>query len=330
MAILKVDCDPGGRAPCAAEIARAAGSVRPDAPTVVMIHGYRYDPRVPAADPHASLYRDGPTPEPLAMGGRAASWPHALGFTGEGAGRALCVGFGWRARAAHLARFLLERRNGFAAACAEAERAGAALASTAAGLADVRGRPVDVFAHSLGARVALAALRVAAEAGIDPGFGRFILMGPAAFAAEARAALDACDRAGVRAPETYCMLARGNAPYDRLFETFGPWGRGPSLGRAGLGARRARWMDLAFDDPAMADWAASRGIAIAPAADRPCHWSFYTRPGAPALHRAILTRAPGFGVEEMRASGAPVHAPAAHSGGSRSAPGIEGLSVTPA
>lgn len=330
MAILKIDGDPDEAAPRAADVARAAKAVRPDAPTVVMIHGFRYDPRVPAADPHASLYRDGPTPEPLAMGGRAASWPHALDFTGDGADRALCVGFGWRARAAHPVRFLLERRNGFASACAEAERAGAALATAAAILADARGRPVDVFAHSLGARVALAALRAAAEAGRDPGFGRFILMGPAAFAAEARAALDACDRAGVRTPEAYCLLARGNAPYDRLFEAFGPWGRGPSLGRAGLGARRARWMDIGFDAPEMADWAAARGLPLAPAADRPCHWSFYTRPGAPALHRAILTRAPGFGVEEMRASGAPAHSPAPRRGRPRPMADVEGLSVTPA
>jgi hypothetical protein len=158
-----------------------------------------------------------------------------------------------------------------------------------------------------------------------------ILLGPAAFAAEARAALAACDRAGVETPEVYCVLSRANVAYDRLFETFGPWGRGPSLGRTGLGMRRRGWIDLAFDAPDMAAWCAGMGVALGPVPQSACHWSFYTRPGALALHRAILLRAEGTGAEEMRASGAPVFA--AERGRRGAAPAdaaVEAMSATPA
>jgi hypothetical protein len=329
MAVMRVD-DEADAAQLRAAAAQAAAGLRADAPTVAMIHGFRYDPTAPCADPHGSIYRDGPTPPALANGGRAASWPHALGYTGAGAADALCVGFGWRARAAHLGGYLREGRSGFAAVCDRAAQAGRTLARAAVALAEVRDRPVDVLAHSLGARVALAALRAAAEEGMGAPFGRVILMGPAAFAAEARAALAACDRAGAPAPEVYCLLARGNAAFDRLFEAFAPYGHGPSLGRSGLGARRARWIDLAFDAPATADWAAARGVPLAPAAGFPCHWSFYTRPGAMALHRAILRREPGFGVEEMRADGVPQHAPARRRRWLREGGPSEDLAPTPA
>jgi hypothetical protein len=299
----------------AATLRRAALGLRPAraglvAPTVLMIHGFRYDPDAARADPHATLFRDGPTPPTLDSRGRAASWPHGLGFTGDGAENALCLGFGWRARAGMATGYLRAGANGFALACKAAEAAGDALADRLTQLAPALNRPVDVLAHSLGARVALRALHACAANGAPVRFGRMILMGPAAFAAEARAALAACDAARVPEPEVYCLSARGNARFDLLFEVLGPWGTGPSLGRAGLGERRARWLDLAFDDEALDRWAADHGLSLAPARRGPCHWSFYTRPGVMALHRAILTRTPGFGVEEMRATGVPERRPA--------------------
>lgn len=305
----------------ARRLRQAAATLRPaaaglTAPTVVMIHGYRYDPDAACADPHATLFRDGPTPPTLDARGRAQSWPHALGFTGTATDQALCLGFGWRAREGMATGYLRAGANGFALACGAAETAGEALAAHLRRLSPEMPGPIDMIAHSLGARVALRALRAIAEGAHRDGeaqvrFGRIILMGPAAFAAEARAALAACDAARIPTPEVYSLVARGNARFDALFELLGPWGNGSSLGREGLGERRARWLDLAFDDPALQRWAADRGVALAPARRGPCHWSFYTRPGAMDLQRAILTRAPGFGVEEMRASGAPERLPAA-------------------
>jgi hypothetical protein len=272
-----------------------------------MLHGWRYDPAVPAADPHPSLYRADPVPAVRSRGGRVASWPVGLGL--GGAGLAVCLG--WRARYPHVAAFRVAGCNGFAAAYREAGRAGAALAPLLAALGEARAASVDLFAHSLGARVALCAVRALAEAGRAEALsrvGRLILMGPAVFAGEARAALDACDRIGVAGPQVYAFHARGNAVFDALFAVAAPpeaeRGAG-ALGRAGLGERRAGWIDLAFDHPGSVAAFERLGVGLATASAGPCHWSFYARPGAMALHRAILARAPGFCPEGLRAAGAP-------------------------
>ncbi len=306
MAILRIDCEADGRVDL-----RAFRALEPPAPgpTVLLAHGFKYDPAHPCATPARTLYAAEDPPE--TRGGRLASWPRALGLDGAAG---LAVGFGWPARAPLLPPLLREGRNGFAAAYAAAAAAGAGLAATVEAAARARPQPVDVLAHSLGARVALSAVRaLAAEGRVDvlARLGRLILLGPAEFAAEARAALAACARLGVQGPEVYAFTARGNAPFDRLFEALGPWGMGPSLGRAGLGERRPRWIDLAFDDPGFAPWAAAQGLPLAPAGAGPCHWSFYARPGAMALHRAILDRRPGLDVAQMRASGAPALTPRA-------------------
>jgi hypothetical protein len=313
MTILRIDDD--GGAVGGTRDARLDPVAGTRGATVVLLHGYKYDPRDAPSDPHALLYRDGPVPARLDRGGRVISWPEGLGFGAAGGGDGLCVAYGWRARAAHAASLAREGLNGFAAAYREAGRAGARLAELVGALGARRDGPVDFFAHSLGARVALAALRAAAEAGradTVARFGRLVLLGPAEFAGEAAAALEACDRIGAPTPEVYCLVARGNRRYDLLFEAFAPAGArrgGGSLGRLGLGRRRAGWLDLAFDAPALAGLLAERGVALGPSRAGPCHWSFYARPGAMALHRAILERRPGFGPEELRAAGAPGPAP---------------------
>jgi hypothetical protein len=306
MAILRVDCGTDGRADLRAfrDLAPA-----PAGPTVLLVHGFKYDPAHPCATPTRTLYAQDDAPE--TRGGRLASWPRALGLAGPAG---LAVGFAWPARAQVLGPLLRHGRNGFAEVYAAAAAAGAGLAATAEAAARARPQPVDVLAHSLGARVALCALRaLAAEGRADvlARVGRLILLGPAEFAGEARAALDACARLCPPGPEVYAFTARGNAPFDRLFEALGPWGMGRSLGRGGLGEARSRWIDLAFDDPRFAPWAAAQGLPLAPAGARPCHWSFYARPGAMALHRAILDRRPGLDVAQMRASGAPTLTPRA-------------------
>jgi len=303
MAILRIDCGESGLLGAPLPPASACAGR-----TLVMIHGYRYAPGDADACPHASLYGADAPPARLSGGGRVISWPQALGVSEAD----LCVAYGWRARASHVAQLLRTGRNGFAAVYDAAGAAGAALAPALADLGRARAAPVDMIAHSLGARVALSAVRALAEAGRADALarlGRMVLLAPAAFAGEARATLDACARIGARTPEVCCVLSRANAPFDALFAMVAPSGQGAALGRDGLGARRRGWIDLAFDDPALIGWAAARGVTLAPPAPGPCHWSVYARPGAMDLHRAILSRAPGFGPEEMRASGAPLHAP---------------------
>lgn len=103
-------------------VEQIAGSLAraPGAPVTIMIHGYRYSPLLPAADPHRILFAPG-------------AWPCQLGTT--------CIGFGWDACGS-----IWRARN-------KAAEAGRALAA----LIDRIG-PATVIAHSLGARVALSAL----------------------------------------------------------------------------------------------------------------------------------------------------------------------------
>lgn len=197
------------------------------------------------------------------------------------------------------------RAGAFAEIYHEAETAGAALVDALAAAAAARPAPVDVFAHSLGARVALCALRATAEAGrrdLIARFGRWVLLAPAEFAGTARAALDACAAIGARAPEIYAVHAAHNARYDSLFETFAPRParNGPPLGRGGLPDAPPCWADLYLDHPDLRRWLALRAMRPPAPPAGPCHWSFYLDPGAMALHRAVLGRAPGFDAESLR------------------------------
>lgn len=304
MAILRIDFRDGALSADPDALAREARARAGDSPagrpTVVLVHGYKYDPSQPQRNPHALLYSADAPAARVARRGRVLSWPQGLGIGAEGAD-GLCLGYGWSAWASWTGRLLAEGRNGFAAVYDEAGRAGASLVPALAALAEARPAPVDLLAHSLGARVALSALRAAAKAGrgdLIARLGRWILLGPAEFSGAADAALAACARIGARPPEIYCLTARHNARYDRLFAAFAPRAArsGAPLGAAApAGADPARWAHVRFDHPGLPDWLAARGVTLGPAPERgACHWSFYRREGAMDLHRAIIARAPGF------------------------------------
>ncbi|MDF2234295.1 hypothetical protein P2H44_17175 [Albimonas sp. CAU 1670] len=275
-------------------------AVPPHAPVAILVHGYKYRPFDPVRDPHDWLF---------GLPGRATGgpdWPAALGFSRLDPADGLCIGFGWDAWAAHGPSFARHGRNGFAEVY---ERAGAAaerLAALVVHLAALRpDLEIDLFAHSLGARLALGAL---ADPRARPALGRVLLLGAAEDASLARAAMTAGEAGGGRGPQVFHIAARHNDPYDALFEAAAPrlaGRRRQALGRAGLGARRADWIDLQLDRPEFADWARARGAPLAGAAPRVCHWSFYERPGAMDLHRAILRERAAWSIEALRAAGAP-------------------------
>ena len=240
------------------------------APLAVLIHGFKFRPGDPARDPHVQLFGADPRAR------RCADWPAGLGFSAEDPADGLCLGFGWDAAAPRR-----PSRRGFARAYARAPEAGARLADLLAALharrPDLR---ADLFAQSLGARVALAALHA-------PGVRRALLLGAAEDAGAARATLDA----GPPGPEVIHVAARHNDLFDLMFEAAAPRGpdgrRARALGREGLPGR-PDWIDLQLDAPALAAWLEGRGLALAPTSPAVCHWSFYARPGAMALYRAML------------------------------------------
>jgi hypothetical protein len=260
------------------------------APVVVLVHGYKFHPDEPAADPHRSLFA--PT---TAGGRRVRSWPEGLGFRDDAGESGLCVGFAWPASAPMLASLVATGRTGFARVYDRAADYGGRLAELVALLQRLApGRPVDLLAHSLGARVALAALPALAG---SP--GRVILLGAAEFDGRAREFVRAC---GAEAPAIYNVTARSNDLYDLAFEAFAPRrGQGEQALGLGLGAPHPSWLDLQLDRPEVTAWVNGLGIPLTASTARLCHSGFYTRGGALAVYEAILRRRPGWDVASLSA-----------------------------
>jgi hypothetical protein len=273
----------------AAGLGAVLGRVAPDAPVVVLVHGWKFDPGRRAADPHRSLYAFRPT-----VDRRIRSWPAGLGIADDAGESGLAIGFAWPASASHLASLVACGRTGFATVYDRAGVAGVALAALLRLVQTLApGRRIDVLAHSLGARVALAALPH-----LDRTPERMILLGAAELAARAEAFVVA--RAPDERPAIYNVTARTNDLYDLAFECFVPARRpGERASGAGLPGL-ACWLDLQLDRPEVAAWARVQGVPLSPETARCCHWNFYTREGAFALYQAILRRRPGWDIESLR------------------------------
>ncbi len=244
---------------------RAALDTLPDgAPVVVMVHGYKFTPRHPRRSPHTHILSLAPDPTDR----KALSWPRQLGLGQAG----LAIAFGW------------EATGSVWRAWAEAARAGLALARLLT-LLHAEGRRADLVAHSMGARVALAALAALPV----PALRRAILIAPAEFRDTARAALDT--PAGLAA-EIVNVISRENDLFDALVEWLvAPHRPGARTLGLGLGADRPNWTDLQVDDSATLAALATLGYRIAAPTRRICHWSGYLRPGVFPLYRAIVTGA---------------------------------------
>jgi pimeloyl-ACP methyl ester carboxylesterase len=244
-----------------ARLERKLAGLPEGAPVVAMIHGWRYGPGLSRDCPHGSILSLDPPPEDR----RVISWPRHLRLDGN---EGLAIALGWPARCdpwrAH----------------ARAAQAGEALARIAQKVSSLSGRPLHVIAHSMGARVALRALSVAA-----PGqFGRMILLA----AAEARGpTLAALASPAGKACDIINVTTRENDLFDAFFEWGLHLGLRTSIGQ-GLGRGHPGWHDLWIDQPQTRRVLAQLGHPLAPPPSRICHWSPYLRPGTFSLYRALL------------------------------------------
>jgi pimeloyl-ACP methyl ester carboxylesterase len=235
-------------------------------PVTIMLHGFKYQPGHPIHCPHDSIFSRHPT----ASGFRVVSWPKALGFTGQ-CGEGIGLSFGWSAR------------GSIWEAHARASDAGRALADL---LTDLRRldplRPVNIIAHSLGARVALTAIRHAAPGAVT----RAVLLAAAEYGETAREALS-CD-AG-RATQVLNVTSRENDFYDFLMERLvAP----PRLGDRMLGhgsTHLPNMVTLQLDDEASLTALARAGFPIGAPERLVCHWSPYLRSGVFDLYAAFLS-----------------------------------------
>lgn len=283
-------------------LAAAIRGVPHGAPVTALIHGYRYTwrlaPAPACACPHERLYRTDPIAPCARRRPHRAAWPERLGFSSGDPSDGLCIAFGWEARPERLSL------SSFAAIYDGAAAAGRALARVAGALARLRpDLELDVMAHSLGARVALGAMRVRPELS----YGRIIFLGAAEYAGIARQTLECLDRGGGRA-SFYHVIGRANDLFDALFSLAAP--RPPQrgdrvLGVAGLGRDDPDWIDMQLDHPQMAAWLARRGHALSRAGARVSHWHFYADPGAMDFYRAILRERPLHAPAVLRRAGLP-------------------------
>ena len=258
-----------GAASAGAVLGEALDQLPPGAPVVAMIHGYKFSPRLRRHTPHRHIL----SLRPGIDCPRVVSWPRHLGFGRGDPGEGLAIAFGW------------EGRGTIWRAYAEAGRAGRVLAELI-GAVHAAGAPTSILAHSLGARVALAALPHIPSGAVR----RTVLLSAAEFTSSARAALDS--PAG-RHAEIVNITSGENAPFDLLLHGLvrphRPFDR--PVG-AGLGGAGANWLDLPIDRPETRAALAGLGFRIPPPERRFCHWSGYLRPGMFALHRALI-RQPG-------------------------------------
>ena len=293
---------------CAA-IRAATPALAPRMPIVILVHGYRYDPHsAPLVNPHKTLFAFDPIRPRTDRWQKTESWPRGLGFTPEDktGAEGLCIAFGWPSRPRN-------RFGRFCAAYGNAERAGAALLRTVELIARVHpGRPIDFVSHSLGARVVLCAIRLAARRGrhdLLAAMGRAIMLGPAELAIVARKALASVDAVARQSgPDVYAMLARENDVFDALLEHFAPalpMRRKIGIGAAGIGAGRRNWLDLQIDHPDTRSWLAERGAIIGGAPRRACHWGVYNRPGTLDLYAAILRDRARWSIPVLREEAVP-------------------------
>jgi pimeloyl-ACP methyl ester carboxylesterase len=258
---IRADASPKGLHLDRERLARKLDRLPPGAPVVVMIHGWRYAPGFAQDCPHGSIL----SLDPPARDRRAISWPRHLGLDGQGA---LGIALGWNAKCdpwrAHV----------------RAGRTGPALAEIARTVWALSARPIQVIAHSMGARVALAALPHSAPGQIS----RMILLAAAETRVRAKAALDT--PAG-RAVEVINVTTRENDLFDAFFEWGVHFGLRTSIGQ-GLARQRPNWRDLWIDQPSALSALAALGHPLADAPRRICHWSPYLRPGTIALYRALI------------------------------------------
>ena len=264
------------------------------APVVVLVHGFKFHPDVPGADPHRSLF----ALRPAGDGRRIRSWPEGLGFRDDAGESGLCVGFAWPASAPMLGSLVTTGRTGFARVYDRAAGYGARLAELVALLAAAGARaaggPARPFPRRPGGARRPAGPRGRAGAG-DPARRRRARR-PGAGLRRAPAGRRARRRSTTSPPAPTTSTTSPSRPSPRAAPAAsGRWGSGSAR-------RSPQWLDLQLDRAEVTAWVNGLGIPLTAASARLCHWGFYTRGGALAVYEAILRRRPGWDIASLRAA----------------------------
>jgi pimeloyl-ACP methyl ester carboxylesterase len=250
-----------------------------DGPVIVMIHGYKFAPADGRHCPHAHIL----SLAPRVTSRKAASWPARLGIN-DTEGGPVAIAFGWNARG--LIWEVYRRAGGIGCSLAELFRTIREVAPH---------RPLHVLAHSLGARVFLAALQHVPANTVQ----RAVLLNGAEFTATADDALRT--KAGASL-ELINVTSRENDLFDFLIERLiAP----PRQGDKAIGLTmptRDNTLTLQLDHPETLAALDRLGYPIAQPETHICHWSTYLRPGVFALYRAVFGLAGEMDIACLRAA----------------------------
>ena len=322
----------------ARSLAWKAADLPPDAPVVVMVHGFQFDPAVnvvrpphhhKADNPHARIYHFEEHPEDTEIRHHSTSWPRRLGFAESDQGAdGLCIAFGWYSNPGFFSSFFEHGKNFYAKAYEEAEVAAWQLTALLDVLAaNMPGRQIDIFCHSLGSRVVLRAFaqavhplpRLAPAPPVERvirAVDRVLLLAGAEKVLEAQLALGLLngwcrqDAGGDKSilPTFYNFMSRENDVLDVLAENFGPAAPGSKqvIGHNGLEGLDPAWVDIQLDDPEVGHWFArhpgnytisGNNTQIFAVLD---HWIHYTWRENMRVYRDILRKREDWNIADLK------------------------------
>ena len=292
-----------------------------------MVNGFLFDPRVAVTrdpketdNPHGRIFHFSAGDAGEEIRHHTTGWPLHLGFREADDGEhGLAVAFGWYSQPGHATSLTSHGQNFYARAYDLGRSASWSLLRVLRALSAMlssRGRPIDIFCHSLGSVVVVRALAIAAKHnfGLLEAVGRVILLGGSEYTGEAqimyRRVAEVAKRRrwnGEQGPQFYNIVSRENDILDKLAENFGPKGFFSDtqvIGHNGLEARKGadRWIDLQIDGGRLGDWFGQFGVHIS--GDNPGeiwdHWYYYTHRGNMDFYRRILRERKAWSIACLR------------------------------
>lgn len=301
-----------------------------DGPVTVMVHGFLFDPRDTVSDepketdnPHGRLYHFHERPKTEEVRYHTSGWPVRLGYSADDqTGRdGLVLAYGWHSRPGFAESLIKGGQNFYSRAYSNAGPAAWNLL-TALHVLDHKlaaGKKINLFCHSLGSRVVIRLLAMAANHGrIDllDRIDKVIILGGAEYVVEARLMLRRLSSVGrLDDISFYNVVSRENDVLDKLGENFGPrtFGNTNVVGHNGLDVEETRslgsyWVDMQIDSAEFSRWMAdSRGFEVT--GDNPeavwDHWYYFTDPGNMAVYRDIIRNPGNWDIAALRAAGMP-------------------------
>lgn len=290
-------------------------------PVVVMVHGFLFDPKQAVSpepeetdNPHGRVYHFKDGDEREEQRHHTSSWPRHLGFRENDATGATgtVIAFGWHSQPGFASSLIDHFQNFYARAYDNAGLSAWVLLNVLhICMTLLPNRPLHVFCHSLGSRVVVRALALAAKydrTDILERLGQVVVLGGSEYVVEAQLMHRRLDDLKLaNRPAVYNVVSRENDVLDKLGENFGPrtFGNTQVIGHNGLDVetRSPHWIDLQIDSKKLQEWMSGRGFEVS--GDRPGnvwdHWYYYTHRGNMALYNDIIRQPASWVIAALRA-----------------------------